>query len=88
MNRRIMIDPVTRIEGHAKISIDVDDAGKIADANFHVVEFRGFEKICEGRGLEEMSGLMARVCGICPVSTRSSSKAGDRILGVEVPVRR
>lgn len=87
MNRRIKIDPVTRIEGHAKITIDVDDAGKILDANFHVVEFRGFEKIAEGRGLAEMPGLMARVCGICPVShVVSSSKAGDEILGVEIPI--
>lgn len=82
-----MIDPVTRIEGHAKISIELDDAGKVADAKFHIVEFRGFEKICEGRPVEEMSGLMARICGICPVShSLASSKAGDRILGVEVPV--
>jgi len=84
---RILIDPVTRIEGHAKVSIDVDAAGKVTDAHFHIVEFRGFEKICEGRPLEEMPGLMARVCGICPVShALASSKAGDRILGVDVPV--
>ena len=87
MARTLLIDPVTRIEGHAKISIDVDGAGKVKDARFHVVEFRGFEKICEGRPLEEMPGLMARVCGICPVShALASSKAGDRILGVDVPV--
>lgn len=84
--KRILIDPVTRIEGHAKITIDVDDAGKVTDAHFHIAEFRGFEKMCEGRPLEEMPGFMARVCGICPVShALASSKAGDRILGVEVP---
>lgn len=83
----ILIDPVTRIEGHAKVSIDVDAAGRVTDAHFHIVEFRGFEKICEGRPLEEMPGLMSRVCGICPVShALASSKAGDRILGVDVPV--
>ncbi|HSP18833.1 MAG TPA: nickel-dependent hydrogenase large subunit, partial [Myxococcaceae bacterium] len=87
MATRILIDPVTRIEGHAKVSIDVDAAGKVSDAHFHIVEFRGFEKICEGRPLEEMPGLMARVCGICPVShALASSKAGDRVLGVDVPV--
>lgn len=87
MSQRILIDPVTRIEGHAKISIDVDDAGKVADAHFHIIEFRGFEKFCEGRPIDEMPGLMARVCGICPVShALASSKAGDRILGVDVPV--
>ena len=49
MSKRILIDPVTRIEGHAKISIFMDDAGNVSDAEFHVVEFRGFEKFCEGR---------------------------------------
>jgi NAD-reducing hydrogenase large subunit len=87
MAKTLLIDPVTRIEGHAKISLEVNGAGKVTDARFHIVEFRGFEKICEGRPLEEMPGLMARVCGICPVShALASSKAGDRILGVDVPV--
>lgn len=86
MAKRIVIDPVTRIEGHAKITIDVDDAGKVADAHFHIVEFRGFEKLCEGRPIDEMPAFMARVCGICPVShAMASSKAGDRILGVDIP---
>jgi NAD-reducing hydrogenase large subunit len=86
MPERILIHPVTRIEGHAKISIWVNDAGDVESAQFHVTEFRGFEKICEGRPLHEMPGLMARVCGICPVShVVASSKAGDALLGVEVP---
>ena len=86
MPERILIHPVTRIEGHAKISIWVNDAGQVESAQFHVTEFRGFEKICEGRPLHEMPGLMARVCGICPVShVLASSKAGDALLGVEVP---
>ncbi|HUJ21033.1 MAG TPA: Ni/Fe hydrogenase subunit alpha [Bryobacteraceae bacterium] len=86
MAERILIHPVTRIEGHAKISIWVNDAGEVESAQFHVTEFRGFEKICEGRPLHEMPGLMARVCGICPVShVLASSKAGDALLGVEVP---
>lgn len=86
MAQRILIHPVTRIEGHAKISIWVNDAGEVQSAQFHVTEFRGFEKICEGRPLHEMPGLMARVCGICPVShVVASSKAGDMLLGVEAP---
>jgi NAD-reducing hydrogenase large subunit len=68
MDKRIVIDPVTRIEGHAKISIFVDEAGNVSDAEFHVVEFRGFEKFCEGRPYGEMPGITPRICGICPVS--------------------
>jgi len=86
MAERIQIHPVTRIEGHATISIYVNDAGEVESAQFHVTEFRGFEKICEGRPLHEMPGLMARICGICPVShVLASSKAGDALLGVEPP---
>jgi NAD-reducing hydrogenase large subunit len=86
MTRRIVIDPVTRIEGHAKISLYLDDAGEIENARFHVVEFRGFEKFCEGRPLGEMAGITARVCGICPVShLMASSKTGDDIFAVQIP---
>ncbi|MCS6975815.1 MAG: Ni/Fe hydrogenase subunit alpha [Gemmatales bacterium] len=86
MSRRIIIDPVTRIEGHAKISIFLDDSGSVADAWFHVAEYRGFEKFCEGRPLAEMAGITARVCGICPVShLLASVKAADRILAVSIP---
>jgi len=86
MSERIVIDPVTRIEGHAKISIVLADDGTVADAVFHVTEFRGFERMFEGRPLWEMPAIMARVCGICPVShLTASAKAGDQILGVRVP---
>jgi NAD-reducing hydrogenase large subunit len=86
MADRILINPVTRIEGHAKISIYVNDDGAVSAAQFHVVEFRAFEKICLGRPFHEMPGLMARTCGICPVShALAASKAGDALLGVEVP---
>jgi NAD-reducing hydrogenase large subunit len=86
MAKRILIDPVTRIEGHAKISIHLDDAGNVSDAEFHVVEFRGFEKFCEGRPLGEMPGITPRICGICPVShLLASAKAGDAILAVNIP---
>ncbi len=86
MPNRIVIDPVTRIEGHAKITIQLDDDGNVADAQFHVTEFRGFERFCEGRPLGEMAGLTSRVCGICPVShLLASAKAGDQILAVNIP---
>jgi len=86
MAEKIVIQPVTRIEGHARISIYVGDDGAVEAAQFHVIEFRGFEKLCEGRPFYEMPGLMSRICGICPVShVLASSKAGDALLGVEIP---
>ncbi|NJM98129.1 MAG: Ni/Fe hydrogenase subunit alpha [Phormidesmis sp. RL_2_1] len=86
MSTRIVIDPVSRIEGHAKISIYLDDQGNVADARFHVSEFRGFEKFCEGRPFWEMPGITARICGICPVShLLASAKTGDRLLAVQIP---
>jgi len=86
MGERIVVEPVTRIEGHAKITVQIDDSGAVSGATFHVTEFRGFEKICEGRPFTEMPGLMARICGICPIShVLAASRAGDQILGVEIP---
>jgi NAD-reducing hydrogenase large subunit len=86
MSKTVTIDPVTRIEGHAKITIHLDDSGQVENARFHVTQLRGFETICEGRPFSEMPSLMARVCGICPVSHLvASSKACDRLLAVQVP---
>ncbi|MFZ4641248.1 MAG: Ni/Fe hydrogenase subunit alpha [Nodosilinea sp.] len=86
MAKTVVIDPVTRIEGHAKISLFLDDAGEVRDARFHVVEYRGFEKFCEGRPYTEMAGITARICGICPVSHLiCSAKTGDKILAVTIP---
>ena len=86
MTSKIVIDPVTRIEGHAKITIHLDDAGEVADAQFHVTQFRGFERIVQGRPVHEMPSIMARICGICPVSHLiASAKACDEILAVEPP---
>lgn len=86
MGQQIMIDPVTRIEGHAKITIQLDDSGQVNGARLHVVEFRGFEKFCEGRPLWEMPGITARICGICPVShLLASAKTGDAIMAVGIP---
>src|SRR3989304_5066611 len=84
MSRTIVIDPVTRIEGHSKITIQLDDRGEVADARFHVTQFRGFERITQGRPVHEMPAIMARICGICPVSHLvASAKAVDDILAVE-----
>ena len=86
MAQRIVIDPVTRIEGHAKITIQLGDDGQVSDARFHVAEFRGFERFCVGRPLWEMPGITARVCGICPVSHLiASAKAGDQVMSVTPP---
>ena len=86
MSKQILIDPVTRIEGHSKITIHLDDAGEVRDAQFHVTQFRGFEKFCEGRPFSEMPALTGRTCGICPVShLLASSKACDALLAVTIP---
>ena len=85
-NQTILIDPVTRIEGHSKITLHLDDRGRVEDARFHVTQFRGFEKFCEGRPFYEMPSLMARICGICPVShLMASAKACDQLLAVRIP---
>lgn len=86
MAETITIAPVTRIEGHAKITIHLDDDGQVADARFHVTEFRGFEKFCLGRSYREMPSITERICGICPVShALASAKAGDALKGVRIP---
>jgi NAD-reducing hydrogenase large subunit len=86
MTKTITINPVTRIEGHAKITIHLDRRGEVDDARFHVVEFRGFEKFCEGRHFTEMPQITPRVCGICPVShLLASAKACDAIVGRDIP---
>jgi len=86
MSRTITIDPVTRIEGHSKITIQLDERGEVADAHFHVTQFRGFERITQGRPVHELPAIMARICGICPVSHLvASAKAVDDILAVDPP---
>ena len=86
MSRTIVIDPVTRLEGHAKITLRTDEQGKVQAAYFHVTQMRGFEKFCEGRPFYEMPSLMSRICGICPVSYLvASAKACDAILAVRIP---
>ena len=86
MTQIVTIDPVTRIEGHAKITLHLDEAGSVTDARLQVTEFLGFEKFCEGRSFWEMPSITSRICGICPVShLLASAKAGDAILGVQIP---
>ena len=86
MSKTITIDPLTRIEGHGKISIHLNKNGVVENALFHVTQFRGFEKLCEGRSFREMPSLMARICGICPVAHLiAGAKACDRILAVQIP---
>jgi NAD-reducing hydrogenase large subunit len=83
---RIEIAPVTRIEGHAKISVYLDEEGRPADARLHLTQLRGFEKFCEGRPFYELPFIMQRICGICPVSHAiASAKACDQILAVTIP---
>ena len=86
MTQTITIDPVTRLEGHGKITIQLNDLGEVADAHFHVTQVRGFERFSEGRPFYEMPSLMARICGICPVSHLiASAKACEAIMSVRIP---
>ncbi|MCE5307905.1 MAG: Ni/Fe hydrogenase subunit alpha [Acidobacteriales bacterium] len=84
--KKIMINHVTRIEGHAKISIHLNGDGKVSSTELHVTQVRGFEKFTEGRPYYEMPSITARICGICPVShLLASVKACDAIMAVQVP---
>jgi NAD-reducing hydrogenase large subunit len=84
--RKITIEPVTRIEGHARVTIHLTPEGGVDQTYFHVDEFRGLEKFSEGRPYFEMPQITQRICGICPVSHHlASAKACDAILGVEPP---
>jgi NAD-reducing hydrogenase large subunit len=86
MGRKVTIDPVTRIEGHARVTIHIDDDGKVTESFMHVDQFRGFEKFSEGRMYFEMPVITPRICGICPVSHHLASvKACDRVAGVTPP---
>lgn len=86
MAQQIVIDPVTRIEGHSKITIQLDDNGRVEDARFHVTQYRGFERFVEGRPYYEMPGMMGRICGICTISHElASAQACDQILAVQIP---
>lgn len=80
--RRVAIEPVTRVEGHGKVTLLLDEAGKVHQVRLHIVEFRGFERFIEGRPYWELPVLVSRLCGICPVSHHlAASKALDMIVG-------
>ncbi len=82
--RRITIEPVTRVEGHGKVSILLDQENRVQQARLHIVEFRGFERFIQGRPFWEVPVLVQRLCGICPVSHHlAAAKAMDRIVGGE-----
>ena len=86
MSRTITINPVTRIEGHARITLQLDDGGHLVEARFHVTEFRGFERFCQGRPFQEMAAITSRICGICPVShLLAAARTGDKLLAVRIP---
>ena len=82
--KRIVIEPVTRVEGHGKVVILLDENKKVIQARLHIVEFRGFERFIQGRPFWEVPVLVQRLCGICPVSHHlAAAKAVDRIVGGE-----
>lgn len=81
---KITIDPVTRVEGHGKVTIHLDEAGRVQNAYFHIVEFRGFERFIQGHPYWEAPLLVQRLCGICPVSHHlAAAKAIDQIIGLD-----
>jgi NAD-reducing hydrogenase large subunit len=85
-SQKITIEPVTRIEGHAKVTIHTNESGGVDRAYLHINEFRGFEKFCEGRLVQEMPSITPRICGICPVSHHlAAAKAADDLFGVQPP---
>jgi F420-non-reducing hydrogenase large subunit len=84
VSKRITIDPITRLEGHGKIEIFLDDKGEVENAYLQVPELRGFEQFCVGRKAEDMPQLTSRICGVCPVAHHyASTKALDQAFGVQ-----
>jgi len=85
MSRTIQIDPITRLEGHGKITIFLDDQGAVEDCYFQIPELRGFERFVEGRPIEELPRIVTRICGVCPASHHmASAKAVDACFGGQV----
>lgn len=84
--KRITIDPITRLEGHGKIEIFLNSSGEVSNVYFQVPELRGFEKFCEGRPVEELPSITAKICGVCPgCHHMASGKAVDAVFGLEPP---
>jgi F420-non-reducing hydrogenase large subunit len=86
MKTKISIDPITRLEGHGRIDLFLNEDGGLENAYLVVPELRGFEKFCEGRPVEEMPRITQRICGVCPMAHHmASAKAGDAVYHVEIP---
>ncbi len=86
MAQRITIDPITRLEGHGKIEIFLNDEGNVANTYFQIPELRGFERFCVGRPVEEMPLLTNRICGVCPEAHHmAGAKAADAVYHVDIP---
>ena len=86
MTTKISIDPITRLEGHGKIEIFLDDTGNVENVYFQVPELRGFETFCEGHPVEELARITTRICGVCPEAHHmASAKAADAVYGVDPP---
>jgi F420-non-reducing hydrogenase large subunit len=86
MGRRVTIDPITRLEGHGRIEILLDDAGEVDRAYLQTPDLRGFEKFCQGRAAEEMPRLIQKICGVCPTAHHTASvKALDNLFQVDPP---
>jgi F420-non-reducing hydrogenase large subunit len=84
--KQIKIDPITRLEGHGKIDIFLNDDGEVANCYFQIPELRGFEKFAQGRPVEEMPRITTRICGVCPEAHHmASAKACDAVYKVEIP---
>jgi len=84
IERKVVINPVTRVEGHGKVTIRMDEANHVKEARFHIIEFRGFERFIQGRFYWEAPVVIQRLCGICPVSHHlAAAKATDVIVGVD-----
>jgi hypothetical protein len=84
MNRKIAIDPITRVEGHGKVTLHLDENNRVKEARFHIVEFRGFESFVKGHPYWEAPLLVQRLCGICPVSHHlAAGKAVDQVVGID-----
>jgi F420-non-reducing hydrogenase large subunit len=86
MSRRITIDPITRLEGHGRIEVFLDDNEEVENVYLQIPELRGFEAFCEGRPVEEMPRITTRICGVCPEAHHmASAKAADAVYGIEIP---
>ena len=84
--KKVTIDPITRLEGHGKIEIFMDEEGDVANAYLQVPELRGFEQFCVGRPVEEVPRIVTRLCGVCPAAHHmAASKAVDAVYHVDIP---